>query len=129
DIVDRFVNTQADNFSFSLRIATVTNPNWRTRALPLMKPISVQTPGVQGWLIPKENAALLISELGKRSDFREYTSAQQLVMSGQSIVISTMRPRGYIRGITPTQNVWPGFQPEMAQIEEGFSLEFSPLVS
>lgn len=129
DLVDRFVNTQADHYAFSLRIATVTNPNWRSRALPLMKPISVQSPGVQGWLLPKENAALLISELSKRSDFREYTSAQQLVMSGQSAVISTMRPRSYIRGVTPTQNVWPGYQPEMGNIEEGFSLEFNPLVS
>ncbi|MEX2168469.1 MAG: hypothetical protein WD851_04115 [Pirellulales bacterium] len=129
DIVDRFVNTQSENFAFSLRIATVTNPNWRARALPLMKPISVQSPGVQGWLLPKENAALLVSELAKRSDYREYTSTQQLVMSGHSIVVSTMRPRGYIRGVTPTQNVWPGFQPEMGQLEEGFSLEFSPLVS
>jgi hypothetical protein len=40
-----------------------------------------------------------------------------------------MRPRSYIRGVAPTQNVWPGFQPEMGQLEEGFSLEFSPLVS
>jgi hypothetical protein len=129
DIVDRFVNSQATDYAFSLRIATVGNPNWRSRALPLMKSISVQSPGVQGWLLPKENAALLISELTKRSDYREYTSAQQLVMSGDSVVVSTMRPRSYIRGVAPTQNVWPGFQPEMGQLEEGFSLEFSPLVS
>jgi hypothetical protein len=34
-----------------------------------------------------------------------------------------------VRGAVPTQTAWPGFQPEMGQIEEGFSLEFSPLLA
>src|SRR4029077_9693672 len=49
--------------------------------------------------------------------------------NGQSIVLSTMRPRSYIRGAAITQTAWPGYQPEMGTIEEGFSLEFSPLLA
>jgi hypothetical protein len=129
DIADRFVNSQASQFAFTLRVATVRNPNWRARALPIMTPISVQSPGVQGWLLAKENARLLISELTRRTDFREYNSPQQLVPNGQSIVISTMRPRSYVKGAVLTQMTWPGYQPEMGMLEEGFSLEFSPLLS
>jgi hypothetical protein len=129
DIVDRFVNTQADNFAFSLRIATVTNPNWRAKALPMMTPIPVQTPGVQGWLLAKEDARLLVADMSRRTDYREFNSPQQLILNGQSVVISTMQPRQYVRGAVPTQTAWPGFQPEMGQIEEGFSLEFSPLLA
>jgi hypothetical protein len=51
------------------------------------------------------------------------------VNNGQSILISTMRPRSYIRGALVTQTAWPGYQPEMGTIEEGFSLEFSPLLA
>ena len=40
-----------------------------------------------------------------------------------------MRPRSYIRGAIATQATWPGYQPEMGTIEEGFSLEFSPLLA
>jgi hypothetical protein len=94
-----------------------------------MVPIPVQSPGVQGWLLTKENARLLVSELSRRTDYREYNSAQQLVNNGQSIVISTMRPRSYIRNAIITQSAWPGYQPEMGVIEEGFSLEFSPLLA
>ncbi|MEX2307017.1 MAG: hypothetical protein WD738_05465 [Pirellulales bacterium] len=128
DIVDRFVNSAASAYAFTLRVATVRNPNWRAKALPMMMPIPVQSPGVQGWLLAKENARLLVSELSRRTDYREYNSSQQLVNSGQSIVISTMRPRSYIRGAVATQSAWPGYQPEMGTLEEGFSLEFSPLL-
>lgn len=129
DIIDRFVNSQADNQAFSLRIATVRNPNWRAKALALMTPISVQSPGMQGWIMPKENAALLMSELQRRSDFQEHNASNQIVLNGQSVVLSTMRPRNYIKGIVRTQNTWPGFQPESGQLEEGASMEFSPLLS
>ncbi len=129
DIVDRFVNQQSESEAFSMRVASVTSPNWRAKALPLMTPIPVQSPGVQGWMMAKENVAMLLSDLTRRTDYREYNSPTQLVGNGQSILISTMRPRGYIKGVMPTPNVWPGFQPEQGQLEEGFSLEFSPLLS
>jgi hypothetical protein len=129
DIVDRFVNSSANAYAFTLRVATVGSPNWRAKALLMMTPIPVQSPGVQGWLLAKENARLLVSELSRRTDFREYNSAMQLVNNGQSIVISTMRPRTYVRGAIATQTAWPGYQPEMGTLEEGFSLEFSPLLA
>lgn len=129
DIADRFVNSSANAHAFTLRVATVRNPNWRAKALSIMTPIPVQSPGVQGWLLAKENARLLVAELGRRTDYREYNSSQQLVSNGQSIVLTTMRPRSYIRGAIATQAAWPGFQPDMGTIEEGFSLEFSPLLS
>lgn len=129
DIVDRFVNSAASAYAFTVRVATVRSPNWRAKALPMMTPLPVQTPGVQGWLLAKENARLLVAELSRRTDYREYNSTQQLVSNGHSILLSTMRPRSYIRGATVTQAAWPGYQPEMGTLEEGFSLEFSPLLS
>jgi len=74
DIVDRFVSTEAQNHGFGLRIITLKNPNWRTRALPLLSPIPVQSPGVQGWIMAREDAALLLSELRRRTDYREQTT-------------------------------------------------------
>jgi hypothetical protein len=129
DIADRFVNNLADNYGFGLRIVTIDNPNWRTRALPLMKSIPVQSPGIQGWILSKEDAALLISELKRRTDYREHNAPHQMTQNGSSLVISTMRPISYTKGIFRTDQTWPGYQPEMAQFDEGFSLEFSPLLA
>src|SRR6185295_5264550 len=72
---------------------------------------------------------LLVADMSRRTDYREFNSPQQLIANGQSIVISTMRPRQYIKGAVATQTAWPGFQPEMGTLEEGFSLEFSPLLA
>lgn len=129
DIVDRFVNRAAENHGFGLRIITIKNPNWRARALPLMKSLPVQSPGVQGWMLAKEDAALLMSELQRRTDYREHNPPHQMVQNGQALVVSTMRPRPYTKGIIRTQQTWPGYQPELGQLDEGFSLEFSPLLA
>ena len=129
EIVDRFVNSQAENHGFGMRIITVGNPNWRVRALPLMKALPVQSSGVQGWMLAKEDAALLISELRRRTDYREHNPPHQMVKNGESLVVSTMRQRPYTKGIIRTQQTWPGYQPELGQLDEGFSLEFSPLLS
>jgi len=129
EIVDRFVNRGAENHGFGLRIVTIKNPNWRARALPLMTSLPVLSPGVQGWMLAKEDAALLMSELERRTDFREHNPPHQMVQNGQALVVSTMRPRPYTKGIIRTQQTWPGYQPEMGQLDEGFSLEFSPLLA
>jgi hypothetical protein len=129
DIVDRFVSSEAATHSFSLRIVTIENPNWRSRALRLMTPIPVQSPGVQGWLLAREDAALLVNELRRRNDYREHNAPNLIVHNGQATVISSMRPRTYTKGIIPTGSVWPGYQPEVGVLDEGFSLDFSPLVS
>lgn len=129
EIVDRFVNALAENHGFGMRIVTITNPNWRTRALPLMKPIPVQSPGVQGWILAKEDAALLMDELRRRTDYREHNPPHQMVQNGQSLVVSSMRPVSYTKGIIRTDQTWPGYQPELGQLDSGFTLEFSPLLA
>jgi hypothetical protein len=129
DIVDRFVNAQAGNHGFGLRILTIKNPNWRVRALPLMTSIPVQSPGVQGWILAREDAALLMAELRQRTDYREHNLPHQMVLNGQTAALASMRPRSYAKGLVRTQNVWPGFQIEPGQIDEGFSMEFIPLLS
>jgi len=129
EIVDRFVASQAETQVFALKIITVGNPNWRTKAWRLMKPVPVQSQGVQGWLLAKEDAALLLAEMRKRTDYREHSSPHLLVNNGQSSVISSIRDRQYVSGILPQENTWPGYQPEIAKLEEGFALEFSPLLA
>jgi len=129
DIVERFVSTEAETQAFGLRVITLSHPNWRARAQQLMQPVGVQTPGVQAWLLAKENAALLLAELRRRSDYREHSSPHLLVNNGQSAVVSATRGQSYVRSALLRTDAWPGFEPETGLIDEGFSLEFSPLLS
>ena len=64
DLVNRFVSSEAESTAFSLRVATVEHPNWRAKAQRMLRPVSVQTPGVSAWLLAKEDAAMLLSDLG-----------------------------------------------------------------
>ena len=128
-VVDRFVNPQAEDTTFALRVISIDNPNWRARAQRMMVPVSVETEGVQAWLLKNEDAALLLAELRKRTDYREHSSANLMVGNGQSTVVAASRTRSYIRDVTLTGDTWPGFQPEIGQIDEGFSLELNPLAS
>lgn len=129
DIVDRFVSSNAETQAFGLQVVTVNHPNWRAKAQRLMAPVQVQTPGVQAWLLEKESAAMLVADLRRRSDFREHSSPHLLVSNGQSTVVSATRARNYIRDVVVRADAWPGFEPASAFIDEGFSLEFSPLLS
>jgi hypothetical protein len=129
DVVDRFVSSEAQAQTFALHVMTLDNPNWRARVQPLLKPVQVQTPGVQAWLLEREGAAQLLAELARRIDFREHSSPQQVVNNGQSTGVSLTRGRSYIRGVTARPDAYQGYQPDTAVIDEGFSLEFSPLMS
>ncbi len=129
DIVDRFVSTEADAHAFGLRVVSLSHPSWRGRAQRLLQPVPVQTPGAQAWLLQKEDAAVLLAELQRRSDYREHSSPHLLVNNGQSAVVSATRGRNYVRAASFRTDGFPGFQPEAGLVDEGFTLEFSPLLS
>lgn len=129
DIVDRFVSTEAEAFVFDIRVVALDQPNWRTRAQTLLRPVSVHTPGVQAWLLRKEDSAMLLADLRRRSDFRELSRPQSSVNSGRSTGVLLTRGKPYIRDVLLRNDSWPGYEPQPAQIDEGFLLEFNPLLS
>ena len=130
DIVDRFVGTGGETHTFSLRVVTVGNPNWRETTVRMLRPIPVQSQGVQAWLLAKEDAALLLAQMSKRSDFREYTSPNLVIHNGQpSQGVGASRTRRYAKGVIMRPGTAFGFEMEMGQIDEGYSLQVHPLLS
>lgn len=129
DIVDRFVASQADIHTFGIQIVTVDSPNWRARGQRNMRALQTQAQGTQAWLMSREEAALLLADLRRRSDYREHSSPNLLVNNGQSTVVSATRAQSYVRGVRLRPDAWPGYEPETSLIDEGFSLELSPLLS
>jgi hypothetical protein len=128
DVVDRFVKGSTEPQAIGLRLVTVGNPNWRARAMTLMQSVAVQSPGVDAWLLTKENAAMLLTELRRRADFKEHSAPNVALFNGQSQTLSRLRPRNYVRSVQLT-NTAIGFELETAQIQEGYSLQVSPLMS
>jgi hypothetical protein len=129
EVVDRFVAGTTDPQVVSLRVMTVGSPNWRARATPLMQHVSVQSPGVQAWLVTKENAAIVMSMLRQRGDAREVQSLDLVMHNGQTEPLASTRGRNYVRNIRPALTGWPPYEPEIGEVQEGYRLEFSPLVA
>jgi hypothetical protein len=128
-IYDRFMATSAAANRLSIRVATVSNPNWRSRAVALLKPIDVQSTGVDAWLATRDNAALLASELRKRADYRERAARIVDIPNGQTYPLGLTQQRQFIRSIRPKADGTAGYEAETANVSEGYSLEISPLAS
>ncbi|MCC6126219.1 MAG: hypothetical protein IT426_14770 [Pirellulales bacterium] len=129
DIVDRFVNAEAAAYPFTLRVVTVDSPSWRTKAQSLLRPVPVQTPGVCAWVMAREDAAILLADLRRRTDYREHSSPYLMVTNGQTTVVPAMRSRTYLRDVISRPDLPAGYEFQQGQVDEGFSLDFSPLLT
>ncbi|MEL7337642.1 MAG: hypothetical protein AAFN70_15730, partial [Planctomycetota bacterium] len=110
------------------RVMTVGNPNWRTNTNHLMQHVPVQSPGVQAWLMTKENAALVLAAIRNRSDARQVHALDLVMNNGQTEQLTSTRGRNYVRSMARTQTGWPPYEPETGQVQEGYTLGVSPLL-
>jgi hypothetical protein len=129
DLVDRFISSDAASQTFGMRVITLDSPSWRTKSQPLLKPVAVQTPGVCAWIMAKEDYSILMADFRRRSDFREHSSPYLMVNNGQSTVVSAMRSRQYARDIYLRSDFPSGGEVQGGQVDEGFTIDFSPLLS
>lgn len=124
-LMDRFLNSRSEQNEVAVRLVTVTHPNWRARALPRMVPVKTQTPGIEAWILSREDAALLLNELSHRGDFREHNSPNLTIYNGQTHTIKSTRPRLFTTNAGSNAVLGTNIE----QFDEGFSMQISPLVS
>lgn len=129
-VYEKFVNGLTEPQVYGLRLITVGNPNWRTKSTGLMRSTAVQTPGVQAWLMPKENAAIFMAQLRTRTDVREMQAVDISMVNGQSQALEQLRSRNYLKEYKAnTTSTWPPYTPVSDEIQEGYKLQVSPLMS
>ena len=129
NIHEKFVNGTTAPQLYGVRLMSVGNPNWRTRAHVLMRSVQAQSPGVSAYLISKENNAMLLAMLRGRTDFKELSAVDVVVQNGQSQVLEQLRGRNYVSDYKPIENSWPPYMPVTGEIKEGYRLQVSPLLS
>ena len=95
----------------------------------MLQPIEVQSPGVEAWMITKENAAQLISQLKRRPDFKEHGTGRISHHDGQTVSLKNTHPVQFVRNLRWVSNAVPNYQPLMTNIDEGYALEISSLSS
>ena len=128
-IVDRFVAGDKEPQVMNLRVMTCGNPNWRSNAHMLMQHVHVDSPGMQAWLLTKENAAIVLSQLRARSDVRQVQAVDLIMHNGQTEKLASTRGRNYVLNVRHSPAGWPPYEPETGEVQEGYKLEISPLLS
>ena len=129
EVVERFSAGEKDPQVLHLRMMTVGSPNWRSRSHMLMQHVNVESPGVQAWLLSKENAAVVLSQLRARNDSREVQDLNLSMFNGQTERLASTRGRNYVRNVRPATSGWPPYEPETGEVQEGYRLAISPLLS
>ena len=129
EIVKRFTVDAASPHRFSVRVLGMGGPGWRASTTSLLRPIPTATPGVQAWMLPRENMPVFLSTVASRGDMRELPTGAVLAANGQPAMISGGRKRPYVQDVAVRPDVWPGWQTMQAEADEGLSLDVHPLLS
>lgn len=129
DLVARFVAGAAVPHRFAVRVVGVGDPAWRVAARGMLQPIAAATPGVQAWIVSREEAAMLLGTLRQRKDFTELPTGPVLAANGVPAVVTGGRARPYLRDVAPRPDVWPGWEPLPASCDEGFAIDVQPLLA
>lgn len=128
DIVARFVAESGVPHRFAVRVLGVGSPSWRGDARALLRPVPTATPGVQAWVMSREEAAALGALLRRRSDCAELPTGVAQAANGLPAVLQGGRRRPYLQDIQPAATP-AGWQPVSGVCDEGVTLEVLPLVS
>jgi hypothetical protein len=126
EIVARFVDDAATPHRFSVRVLGVGSPTWRNDMRPMLKPIAAATPGVQAWMLSREEAAVLVARLRSRGDCEELPTGAVLAANGIPAVLTGGRKRAYVQDVAPAG---PGWQPVAGSCDEGMAIDVHPLIS
>jgi hypothetical protein len=129
EVVEKFVAGDTEPQVLSVKVLNVGNPNWRSRAQLLMQHVGVDSPGVQAWLLSKENAAMVMNQLRQRTDTRIKQDLNLVLHNGQTQKLTSTVGKNYVRNMRQTPTGWPPYEPETGEIHVGYKVEISPLLS
>ncbi len=127
DIVDRFINPQTVNESYTVRVVALSRPDWITKGHTYLRPIPIRSPGVQGWILEKEGTQLLFQELSQRNDFTELSPPQFYIPNGIAHNVESRKQRTYLRDVQANPSALNGYAEDRVTIDEGFGVSFIPL--
>lgn len=128
EIVARFTTAADTPHRFAVRVMGIGTPSWRNDARALLHAIPAATPGVQAWIMSREEAATLMAMFRRRGDCAELPTGVVQAANGLPAVLSGGVKRPYIQEIQPVP-VAPGWQAFPGVCDEGISLDVQPLLS
>jgi len=129
DVVARFVGEADKPHRFVVRVLGLGSPAWRAEARPFLTPVPAATPGVQAWIVTREDAAVVLARLRARADCRELPTGPLIAAHGLPAVLTGGRSLPYAQDVAPRPGPGPGWQVQNAACDEGLAIDVHPLVT
>jgi hypothetical protein len=129
DVVGRFTQDAATPHRFTIRVFGMGSPAWRGDVRPVLRPLPVATPGVQAWIVSREDAAVVVGRIRGRSDCQELPTGPVLAANGIPAQLAGGRKLPYVQDVAARPDAWPGWQMQNAACDEGFAIDLHPLLS
>jgi hypothetical protein len=129
EVVERFTNAVNDILSIRVRVVAAVDPRWRYGVYSLLTPVGSGPQGQQIWTLKVSDAALVLAQMQLHQNFKVLVNQQYEMINGQTLKVETTIARSYTGGLQRESAVGLGFQPRAEQLDEGFSLRLSPLLT
>ncbi len=129
EVVERFVDAQADFLSLRVRFVAAADTRWRYAVYKKLNLIGSGPQGQQIWSLPVDEAAMVLTQMQVWQGFRPLADRKFPMINGQTLLMNTSSPRPFTGGMQRDSAVGQGFQPKTEDLEEGVTLRLSPLLS
>ncbi len=129
EVVERFLNATSDILSIRVRVVAAVDTRWRYAVYSRLTPVVGGPQGQQVWTLKTDDAAFVLTQMQVYQGFKLLVNQKYEMVNGQTLKVETSVARGYTGGIQRESAVGFGFQPKSEQLEEGFTLRLSPLLT
>ena len=129
EVVERFTNSVNDILSLRVRVVAAVDPRWRYAVYSRLTPVVSGPQGQQVWTLKTDDAAFVLAQMQVYQGFKLLVNQKYEMINGQTLKVETTIARSFTGGMQRESAAGLGYQPRADQLEEGFSLKLSPLLS
>jgi hypothetical protein len=129
EVLERFTNAVNDILSIRVQVVAAVDPRWRYAVYSRLSSVGSGPQGQQIWTLKQEDAAYILAHMGINQGFKYLVNQKYEMINGQTLKVETTVPRSFNGGMQRESAVGIGYQPRAEQLEEGFTLKISPLLT
>jgi hypothetical protein len=129
EVVERFTNAVNDFLSIRVRVVAAVDPRWRYAVYTRLTPVGSGPQGQEIWTLKMDDAAFVLAQMQVHQGFKLLVNQKYEMINGQTLKVETTMARSFSGGMQRESAAGLGYQPKAEQLDEGFTLRLSPLLT
>jgi hypothetical protein len=129
EVVERFTNAVSDFLSIRVRVVAAVDPRWRYAVYTRLTPVGSGPQGQEIWTLKMDDAAFVLAQMQLHQGFKLLVNQKYEMINGQTLKVETTMARSFAGGMQRESAAGLGYQPKAEQLDEGFTLRLSPLLT